>query len=78
MKTELFVTKYISGIYFVSASYPDDIIEIGVDTVSLGSVSLTLPCIVRNKDTQEALVRVEKLVFVAVDRSERPTPHALA
>jgi len=53
-------------------------IEIGVETVSVGQSSLTLSCVVRNKDSKEELIRVEKLVFVSVNRQGRPTPHALA
>lgn len=63
---------------FMTPAYQGDMIEIGVDTVSVGQSSLTLSCVVRNKDTKEELMRVDKLVFVAVDRQGRPIPHALA
>lgn len=78
MKTHQIVTKYISEMNFMSPAYQGDMIEIGVDTVSIGRTSLTLSCIVRNKDTKVDLIRVERLVFVAVDEQGRPVPHALA
>ena len=78
MQTPLIVTKFISEMNFMSPAYQGDMIEIGVDTVHVGRTSLTLSCIVRNKDTKDDLIRVEKLVFVAVDENGQPTPHALA
>lgn len=78
MKTHHIVTKFISEMNFMNPAYQGDMIEIGVDTVSIGRTSLTLTCVVRNKDTKEDIIRVEKLVFVAVDRQGRPAPHALA
>jgi len=71
MKTHNIVTKYISEMNFMTPTYQGDIIEIGRS-------SLTLSCVVRNKDTKEELISVDKLVFVAVDRQGRPMPHALA
>ena len=78
MKTNNIVTKFISEMNFMSPAYQGDIIEIGVDTVSVGQTSLTLSCVVRNKETKEELIRVDKLVFVAVNRQGRPISHALA
>ena len=78
MKTHNIVTKYISEMNFTTPAYQGDMIEIGVDTVSVGETSLTLTCVVRNKDTKEEIIRVDKLVFVSVNRQGRPTPHALA
>ncbi len=78
MKTHNIVTKYISEMNFMAPAYQGDMIEIGVDTVSIGRSSLTLSCVVRDKESKDELIRVEKLVFVAVDRQGRPTPHALA
>jgi len=78
METHNIVTKYISEMNFMAPAYQGDMIEIGVETVSVGQSSLTLSCVVRNKDSKEELIRVEKLVFVSVNRQGRPTPHALA
>lgn len=78
MKTHQIVTKFISEMNFMAPAYQGDMIEIGVDTVSVGRTSLTLSCVVRNKDTKVDLIRVERLVFVAVDAQGQPMPHALA
>ena len=78
MKTHQIVTKYISEMNFMAPAYQGDMIEIGVDTVSVGNTSITLSAIVRNKDTKENLIQVDRLVFVSVDETGRPTPHALA
>ena len=78
MKTHQIVTKYISEMNFMSPAYQGDMIEIGVETVSVGRTSLTLSSVVRNKDTKEKLIQVDRLVFVSVDAAGRPVPHALA
>lgn len=78
MQTHQIVTKFISEMNFMAPAYQGDMIEIGVDTVSVGRTALTLSCVVRNKETKVDLIRVERLVFVAVDAQGRPAPHALA
>ena len=78
MKTHNIVTKYLSELNFRSPAYQNDIIEIGVETISVGASSLTVRCIVRNKETQKDIVSVNHIVFVAVDESGRPTRHALS
>ncbi len=69
------VTKFMSEINFVSSARQGDIVEIGIAVVSFGRTSVTLRCEVRNKLTQDVILRVETLVFVALDESGRPTPH---
>ncbi len=69
------VTKFISEINFVSSARQGDIIEIGIAVVSFGRSSVTLRCEVRNKLTQSSILTVDKLVFVTLDESGRPTPH---
>jgi len=69
------VTKFISEINFVSSAHQGDIIEIGMAVVCFGTTSVTLRCAVRNKLTQSSILTVEKMVFVTLDESGRPTPH---
>ena len=78
MKTHNIVTKYMSELNFLSPAYQNDIIEIGVETIKVGASSLTVRCIVRNKETQNDIVSVNHIVFVAVDEAGRPTRHALS
>ena len=72
MNTHNIVTKYISEMNFVTPPYQGDIIEIGVETIKTGRSSLTVRCDVRNKDSMQSIVTIEKLVFVAVDEDGRP------
>jgi acyl-CoA hydrolase len=69
------VTKAISEIDFQSSAYVGDIIEIGCNLVSFGTTSVTLECEVRNKQTQEIIVKIDKIVFVKLDKRGKPTPH---
>ena len=78
MQTQTIVTKYISEINFLAPALLGDIIEIGVDTVCVGNTSLTVCANVRNKATQNKILTIDRLVFVAVDEFSRPTQHALA
>ena len=72
------VTKYMSEINFVSAAHQGDVVEIGVETVSVGRTSITVRCEVRNRDTQSTILSIEKVVFVALDVNGKPTVHKLA
>lgn len=72
------VTKYMSEINFVSPAHQSDVVEIGVETVSLGRTSITVRCEVRNRDTQSTILSIEKVVFVALDAKGKPIMHKLA
>ena len=78
MKSHNIVTKYISEMNFVSPAFQGDVIEIGVETTAIGRTSLTLSCVVRNKETKQNIISVDKLVFVCVNEKGRPMAHALA
>ncbi len=69
------VTKFMSEINFVSSARQGDIVEIGIALVKFGRTSVTLRCEVRNKLTQDVIIKVESLVFVTLDESGRPIPH---
>ena len=78
MNTHSIVTKYMSELNFLSPAFQDDVVEIGVDTVKVGATSLTVRCVVRNKETRKDIVSVSQVVFVAVGENGRPTRHALS
>ncbi len=69
------VTKYISEINFIKAPKQGDIIEIGIIATHFGTTSLAMRCEVRNMLTREAILNIEKLVFVNLDVNGIPTPH---
>jgi acyl-CoA hydrolase len=69
------VTKYISEINFLSSARQGDIIELGMEAIQFGRTSLTIACEVRKKLTHEAILRVDKIVFVSLDEQGNPVPH---
>ena len=72
------VTKYISEIDFISSATQADIIEIGLEFVSVGTTSITMRCEVRNRLKEKVIIRIERIVFVNVDEYERPKPHGIS
>lgn len=77
LRTQKVVTKFISEIDFVSSAKQADVVEIGMELVSLGKSSITMKCLVRNLFTQKTIISIEKIVFVKVDEDERPVPHGI-
>lgn len=75
MKTDYIVTKYISEVNFQLSATCGDIIEFGLSVVHVGCSSLTVQCVVRNKKTNEIIISIEKMVFVALDKQGKPTAH---
>lgn len=77
LKSQKVVTKYISEINFVSSAKQGDVIEIGMEFVSIGRTSITMRCLVRNLFTQKSIISIDSIVFVRVDEHERPLAHGL-
>lgn len=75
LDTKNIVTKIISEINFISPAYQGDVIEIGVEPVMYGRTSLTLKVSVRNKDTGNKIVDIEKMIFVSLDDDGYPIAH---
>ena len=69
------VTKFISEINFIKAPKQGDIIEIGILATHFGNTSLSMRCEVRNMLTREAILNIEKMVFVNLDINGIPTSH---
>ncbi|WP_295801565.1 hotdog domain-containing protein [uncultured Microbulbifer sp.] len=78
MGTANIVTKLMSEIDFVSSAVCGDIVEFGFEVVGIGRTSLTVHCEMRNKQTRDLIVRVERIVFVALDADGKPAPHKKA
>ena len=68
MNTANIVTKYMSEMNFQAPAYQGDVIEIGVATLDIGTTSLTVTCVVRDKVTKREIITIDKIVFVCVDR----------
>ncbi len=69
------VTKLISEINFINAPVKGDIIEMGIVATEFGRSSITMRCEVRNKLTREAILSIDRLVFVNLGADGRPKPH---
>ena len=69
------VTKAISEINFAKTAKQGDIVEIGMELVSIGNTSITMMCDVRNKNTKETIVKIDKIVFVLLDEDGKPRAH---
>jgi acyl-CoA thioesterase YciA len=69
------VTKAMSEVNFVSTAVVGDIIEFGMELVSVGKTSITIACDVRNKVTKQSIIKIDKIVFVLLDENGKPTPH---
>lgn len=69
------VTKLISEINFITAPVKGDIIEMGIEATSFGRSSITMRCEVRNKLTREAILSIDRLVFVNLGEDGKPAPH---
>jgi acyl-CoA hydrolase len=46
-----------------------------MDLVSVGVTSITLTCDVRNKQTKQSIIKIDKIVFVLLDENGKPKPH---
>lgn len=75
LQTKNIVTKTMSDINFKAPASEGDIVEIGCEVISLGTTSITIKAVMRNKTTMEEILTVDKIVFVCLDKDGRPTPH---
>lgn len=71
------VTRAMSNIDFHHSAIRGDIIEIGMETVELGTTSITIKCDVRNKRTEKTITSVDRIVFVNLGGDGRPSPHGI-
>ena len=69
------VTKAMSEIDFVTTAKVGDVIEFGMDLVKFGTTSVTLCCDVRNKNTKQSIIKIEKIIFVLLDEDGKPKAH---
>jgi len=69
------VTKAMSEINFVTTGKLGDVIEFGMDLVGVGTTSITIACDVRNKQTKQSIIRIDKIVFVLLDEEGKPKAH---
>jgi acyl-CoA hydrolase len=75
LDTKEVVTKYISEIDFVSSAVQGDVIEIGLKFQEIGTTSISFSCEVRNVFSKQAIITIDKIVFVKVDQKGVAIPH---
>ena len=68
-------TKFMSEIDFITPAKLGDVVEIGIETVKYGITSITFKCEARVKNSEKAIIKIEKIVFVNLDKSGQPSPH---
>ena len=78
LQTSSIVTKYMSEIDFQRPARCGDVIEFGVETAQVGTTSITVRCVVREKKSKETIITVDRVVFVALDAEGNPAVHNLA
>ena len=66
----------MSEIDFKISAQTGDILEFGLEVVSVGNTSLTTRCEVRHKKSRRVVITVDRIVFVAVDEKGKPTRHS--
>ncbi len=75
MNTGRIVTKCISEINFTRSAKSGYVNEFGMQVVQVGRSTLTVVCMVRNKMTHEPIIKVDRVVFVALNAAGKPTLH---
>ena len=74
--TGLIVTKLMSEINFVSSGDNGDVVSFGFRVLSVGTSSITIECLVVNKRTGATIIKIDKIVFVRVNKDTlKPEPH---
>ncbi len=69
------VTRHISAIDFVARADRGDLLELEYRVTGFGRTSLTLSCRVFNTVTGQDILRLDSMVFVAVDSEGHPVQH---
>jgi len=76
LETNCLVTKHIGAISFESPGLQGDVVEFGLATKKVGTTSITVTCLVRNKITKKTICLADDIVFVKVDpQTKQPIPH---
>jgi len=69
------VTRHVSAVDFVARADRGDLLELEFAIEAFGRTSLTLSCRVENVVTGQEILRLDRIVFVAVDAHGNPVPH---
>ena len=75
LKTGWIVTKFISEIDFKFPVLEGDVVEIGMQTLSIGKTSVTIACDVRSLQADRIVCSIDKMVYIRVNKYGLPKPH---
>ncbi|RUO79726.1 acyl-CoA thioesterase [Idiomarina tyrosinivorans] len=76
LEAKSLVTKHIGEISFETSAFQGDVVEFGLEAKKVGRTSLSIACVVRNKQTKQTICEADDIVFVHIDPETRqPTPH---
>jgi acyl-CoA hydrolase len=76
LETNCLVTKHIGEISFEAPARQGDIVEFGLATKKVGTTSITVSCLVRNKASKSTICFADDIVFVVVDPvTRKPIAH---
>jgi len=78
MKHDNVVTKYMSEIDFKLPAQKGDILEFGLEVIDRGRTSLSVKCEVRHKTTKAIVIKVDRIVFVALNEAGMPVRYNVA
>ncbi|ARD23181.1 MULTISPECIES: hotdog domain-containing protein [Shewanella] len=77
MHSKLLMPKLVSEINFMCSASLGDVVEFGMEIISLGQSSITLRCKARNQSTNAPIAVVDKVVFVNINERGLPVPHGI-
>jgi acyl-CoA hydrolase len=78
LETNKIATVKMSEVVFKSVANIGDILISEVELVRIGTTSITVKCVLRNKTTNSVIIQVDEVVMVALDYNKQPTRHKLA
>ncbi len=73
--TKQIVTRFISEVNFMARAERGDLLELEFSIARFGTTSIVLSCDVENAITGDAVLRLERIVFVSVDENGEPIAH---
>ncbi len=71
------LTKCLAEVDFIDSLAAGDEAEFGLELIDIGDSSITVSCILFNKENRRPSIAVNKIIFVCVDEFGLPQGHGL-
>lgn len=75
MQTREVVTRLVTQIEFLRPAHCGDVLEFGMMVTEVGITSLSVHCVVRNRLSGATVLRISRMVLVAVNEAGKPVAH---